>query len=338
MKKSFFSKLIEFIKEEYKFLIFIILLYIILQWPLNYYIIVGGGTSDVSSRIEVTEGYKHKGSFCISYVTELPGTVFSYLLSYIIPHWERESVGSYTYTDSESAEDVDFRSVLDLKTANGNATYWAYTLANKKVKETSSKLYVISVSDKYKSNLKIGDQILSIDGNTFDSIMDYSNYLQSKSKNDEVIIKIIRKKKEQEIKTKLYKFKDKIILGVILQYVKEYKTKPPVNINFHSTESGPSGGLITTLEIYNQLVKKDITKGYKIAGTGTIEADGSVGIIGGIEHKILGAESSKTDYFLVPAGKNYKDALKYKKAKKLKVKLIKVKNIKQALKKLEELK
>ena len=79
-------------------------------------------------------------------------------------------------------------------------------------------------------------------------------------------------------------------------------------------------------------------KGYKIAGTGTIEADGSVGIIGGIEHKILGAESSKTDYFLVPAGKNYKDALKYKKAKKLKVKLIKVKNIKQALKKLEELK
>ena len=89
--------------------------------------------------------------------------------------------------------------------------------------------------------------------------------------------------------------------------------------------------------MYNQLTKKDLTKGYTIAGTGTIEEDGSIGQIGGIEHKILGAVAAKADYFLSPAGDNYKDAKKYIKKKKLKIKLIKVNNIQDAISILEGL-
>ena len=89
------KKILEFIKEEYKFIIFLILLYIILQYPLNYYIVTGGGTSDVSTRIEVANKYKEKGSFNISYVTELQGTILTYGLSYIIPTWEREDANLY---------------------------------------------------------------------------------------------------------------------------------------------------------------------------------------------------------------------------------------------------
>ena len=94
--------------------------------------------------------------------------------------------------------------------------------------------------------------------------------------------------------------------------------------------------MITTLEIYNQLTKNDITKGKKIAGTGTIEEDGTIGEIGGVEHKLLGAETAKTDIFLVPSGKNYKTAVKYKKDKKLKIKLIEVKTINDAINKLNK--
>ena len=60
MFKKILNAILEFIKEEYKFLIFAILLYSILQFPLNYYIIVGGGTSDVSSRISVENKYSSK--------------------------------------------------------------------------------------------------------------------------------------------------------------------------------------------------------------------------------------------------------------------------------------
>ena len=52
----------------------------------------------------------------------------------------------------------------------------------------------------------------------------------------------------------------------------------------------------------------------------------------------MGAEADHADIFLVPTGKNYKEALKYKKSKKLKIKLIEVKNIKDAINKLEKLK
>ena len=120
--------------------------------------------------------------------------------------------------------------------------------------------------------------------------------------------------------------------------VKEYETDPKVDIQFKSSESGPSGGLITTLEIYNQLTKKDLTHGKKIAGTGTIEVDGTIGQIGGIKHKIIGAEADDAEYFLAPSGKNYEEAKAYIKENKLNIKLIEVKSIEDAIKKLEVLK
>jgi len=326
-----------FIKEEYKFIIFLAFIYCILQINVNYYIITGGGTSDVSSRISVDEKYESKGSFNISFVKELQkNNIFTYLLSYVIPSWEREDANLYKYTTTESMEDIEFRSELDLQTANGNATYWAYTLANKEVKEISTKIYVITIFPEYNSPLKIGDQILSIDGYNYETIEEYKAYLQTKKEAEEVTIKVLRNKKEVEINQTLTLNEDRLILGVGLQMVKEYETNPVVKIKFKSSESGPSGGLITTLEIYNQLTKKDLTHGLKIAGTGTIEADGSIGQIGGIEHKILGAEKDKVDLFLSPAGENYQDALKYKKEKNLKIEIIEVNTIQEAIKILEE--
>jgi PDZ domain-containing protein len=337
MIKKIFNYIKDTIIEEYKFIIFLILLYIVINFPVNYYITTGGGTSDVSSRIEVTDKNESKGSFNISYVTQLQGTLLSLGLSYIIPTWEREDANLYKYSDSESIEDINFRSDLDLLTANGTATYWAYTLANKSVELTESKLYVITVFDEYDTTLKVQDQILSVDGNSFQTVEEYKEYLQTKNAGDKVSVKIIRNKKEKTVEAKLYSSNDRIVLGVGLQYVKEYKTSPEVNIKFKSSESGPSGGLITTLEIYNQLTKKDLTNGLKIAGTGTIEEDGTIGQIGGVEHKILGAVSDDADIFLVPSGDNYKDAKKYIKKNNLNIKLIKVSTIQEAIETLEGL-
>jgi len=337
MLSKIFNNIKKAIKEEYKFVVFLALLYIILSFPVNYYITVGGGTSDVSSRIEVTDKNPSEGSFNISYVSQLEGKLITYALSYIIPTWEREDANNYKYNENESIEDIEFRGDLDLKTANGNATYWAYTLANKKIKQTSSKLYVLTTFEEYETPLKVQDEILAIDNHTYQTVEEYTSYLQTKTANDEVEVKVIRDKKEQIIKSKLYESNNRLVLGVVLQYVKEYETDPKVDIKFKRNESGPSGGLITTLEIYNQLTEKDLTKGFKIAGTGTIEADGKIGQIGGVEHKVLGAESDKADIFLVPAGENYEQAKKYIKDKKLKIKLIAVNDIQDALEKLEKL-
>ncbi len=335
MSKKILSNIIEFFQEEYKFLVITILIFATLQFPLNYYVIVGGGVSDVSSRIEVEEKNKSKGSFNISYVTELEGTVSTVLLSYIIPTWDREDANLYKYEETESLEDIEFRSDLELTAASSKATYWAYTLANKELKELDSKLFVIANFKEYKTPLKIGDEILSIDNHSYKTVEEYREYLNTKKEKDTVLVKIKRNNQEKEVESTFYSYKERTILGVSLQGYTEYETNPKVEIQFKRSESGPSGGLITTLEIYNQLTKKDLTKGLKIAGTGTIEEDGTIGTIGGVTYKLLGAEKAKADIFLVPSGQNYKDALKYKKSKKLKIKLIEVKSIEDAIEKLE---
>ena len=51
--------------------------------------------------------------------------------------------------------------------------------------------------------------------------------------------------------------------------------------------------------------------GHKIAATGEIFPDGSVGPIGGIKQKTIGAREARVDAFLVPAGDNARDARKY---------------------------
>ena len=154
--KRIFKDTKQFIIEEYKFLLTCLLILILFFYPVNYYIVIGGGISDIGKRIEVEDSYSSKGSFNMSYVSELIGTLGPYLLSYVIPSWDRESADLYKYDINESIEDIEFRSSLDLESANGNAIYWAYKLANKKCEIVDTKIYVISVMSEYKINLKLG--------------------------------------------------------------------------------------------------------------------------------------------------------------------------------------
>ncbi|WP_437047364.1 YlbL family protein [Streptomyces sp. enrichment culture] len=64
---------------------------------------------------------------------------------------------------------------------------------------------------------------------------------------------------------------------------------------------GPSAGLMFALGIYDKLTPGSLTGGAFVAGTGTIDDDGKVGPIGGIEMKIVGARGKGARYFLTPA-------------------------------------
>lgn len=78
---------------------------------------------------------------------------------------------------------------------------------------------------------------------------------------------------------------------------------PPfdVSINLGQTIGGPSAGLIFSLAIYDKLTPGPLTGGRSVAGTGTIDVDGNVGEIGGIQQKIAGAYADGAQVFLVPA-------------------------------------
>ncbi|MFB8772250.1 YlbL family protein [Streptomyces broussonetiae] len=64
---------------------------------------------------------------------------------------------------------------------------------------------------------------------------------------------------------------------------------------------GPSAGLMFALGIYDKLTPGSLTGGSFVAGTGTIDDDGRVGPIGGVEMKTVGARDKGAEYFLTPA-------------------------------------
>ena len=64
---------------------------------------------------------------------------------------------------------------------------------------------------------------------------------------------------------------------------------------------GPSAGLLFATGIVDKLTPEDLVAGNHVAGTGTIEPDGTVGPIGGIRQKLAGARDAGATLFLMPA-------------------------------------
>lgn len=87
------------------------------------------------------------------------------------------------------------------------------------------------------------------------------------------------------------------LIGISL--ITEYDFPIDVRIQLEHV-GGPSAGLMFALGIIDRLTPGQLTGGDDIAGTGTIEADGTVGPIGGIRQKLYGASESGADYFLAP--------------------------------------
>jgi Lon-like protease len=71
----------------------------------------------------------------------------------------------------------------------------------------------------------------------------------------------------------------------------------------------------------------DVDRGYKVAATGQLEADGSVIPIGAVKQKAIGVRRAKVDVFLVPRGDNAEEARKWAGP----VRVIPVESFRQAL-------
>lgn len=129
--------------------------------------------------------------------------------------------------------------------------------------------------------------------------------------------------------------KDRPGIGIEPVTERKIQTEPEVTIRAEEI-GGPSAGLMFSLEIINQLENGDLTRGYRVAGTGTISPEGEVGQIGGIQHKIVAADEEGADIFFVPADirpgdSNEKKALRTAKEIGADMKVIPVKSLREAL-------
>ncbi len=90
-------------------------------------------------------------------------------------------------------------------------------------------------------------------------------------------------------------------IGVMLSPMTTYDFPVDITIQLDDV-GGPSAGMMFALGIVDTMTEGEMTGGKNIAGTGTIDAEGEVGTIGGIRQKLYGATEAGADWFLAPRG------------------------------------
>ena len=328
-----FNKLYEFIKkiikENYKFLVTLCILFVFCFYELPFVVYRPGGIIDLNDRVIVENGYETNGKLSMAYVSMMKGNIPFVLLSFVIPNWDLEASSKITL-DNESVDDTIKRDRLYLEEGLDNATISAYLKAGKEIKINKINHVVTYITEDAKTNLKVGDVILKVNNQEFGTLLDLQNYINSLKKDEKVNFNILRDDKEMVSEATIYEIDGVLKVGISIINKYEYEGNPEIEIKTKESESGSSGGLMTALSIYNALTETDITKGRNIVGTGTIDIEGNVGEIGGVKYKILGASKEKADIFLVPK-ENYEEAIKVKRENDLNIEVISVSNLKEAI-------
>lgn len=300
-----------------------IILMFLLVYRIDYLIYAPGGITEVESVIDIDyEVDEVKGSISSTYVISFKRpTFFQFIVTdfskynevIILPEYYRH------YTDQENRQ----ISYLQKMTSVDAAVIVAYDLASENnddiVFDESSTYHVVLVTGKAEDfsqyeSVGLGDEFISMIGEDDVLVTDYNDLGDFMVEGNTYTFNFENEDGTYQVDLTTEDIEDRALILTEYLLVDESEIYP----KFTETESnigGPSGGLLQTLSIYNNLVQEDITKGLKIAGTGTIRYDGTVGYVGGIKQKIATAHINKVDLFFIPAiderysSHNYLEAL-----------------------------
>lgn len=274
------------------------------NWSLPYVLYGPGSAEPVHPRVETDHRVDQKGALLFTTVSSYSKpNVFSLIYAWLNPKMDIQTQAKAT---GGTVNLGAYRNLMAWMrdSSEANALLAAYTAMNKKIDVKEQGIIVNSFIKETKARehgLQEGDIITSVDGVQANNAEELSKYLSSKKAGDTVKLTGTRGGKAFSANVPLIEMPGTGKPGVGFTNQTVLKVTPPDKVKFDFEDTGgPSAGLMMTLEIISQLQGKDLTKGYRIAGTGTIAADGSVGLIGGIQYKLMAADREKADYFLVP--------------------------------------
>ena len=146
--------------------------------------------------------------------------------------------------------------------------------------------------------LKAGDVIRSVGGIAITDTAAVKAEIEKRQPGSTVSMAIERSGKDLTVAVPTGGSKGRTVVGVYLQPTFHF----PVTINVYAGEvGGPSAGMMFSLAMYDKLTPGAMTGGLKFAGTGTMDSVGTVGPIGGIQQKLVGARNAGAVWFLAPA-------------------------------------
>jgi PDZ domain-containing protein len=209
------------------------------------------------------------------------------------------------YQKGETAEDSQNEGAVDMVSSQDAATAVALRELGYQVKPAVEVL-LITPGSPADGELKVRDVFLEVNGEKLTGADQLKNAITHTEPGEAVHFTVLRD--GQHVKVSLV---PKVIDGerrVGIQLGNGFIFPFRVSVNINPEIGGPSAGLLFSLGIYDTLTPGSLTGGETVAGTGTIDADGKVGPIGGIQQKIAAANGDGAQLFLVPPD-NCKDAV-----------------------------
>ncbi|MEK5214990.1 MULTISPECIES: SepM family pheromone-processing serine protease [Psychrobacillus] len=338
-------------------LLFIVVIVLALGfYPMDSYISKPGGAYELEPFVEVDGGDQDdEGTLSLLTIALAKATPVTYAFAKITDNQKIYKANEIRQEDEDETE-YNVRQLKLMSNSQFNAISVAFNRANKPYTISNNGIFIFNVVDDSAADgiLEAGDKILQMDDIGELTEESIRTYLTGKGEGDVIRLKVERDGKQLDKEVSL-----KTIPGVLetpsigISYTadKKVETTPVVHINSEDI-GGPSAGLMFTLEILNQLLPEDITKGYKIAGTGEMGPDGTVGRIGGIDLKVIAADNKDMEIMFAPDDdidptilannpdltSNYEEALKSARKIGTKMKIVPVKTIDDALAYLDQLK
>ncbi|TCZ80223.1 PDZ domain-containing protein [Paenibacillus albiflavus] len=335
-------------------LIGLILACILFLIPLPYYIYKPGSAEEIKPMVvlhDKSQTTEEKGTFMLTTVRAETARLATYLVALVHPYQEL-GLKESAYQPGESQSEYTQRQVYVMRSSQSDAIQAAYKHAQIPYHISGDGVMVLRFVEGTlaASVLQTGDIITKLDDTSISSTDELRQHLSTKKPGDSVNITYKRGNETLTSELKLSALKDtngketgQVGLGIMnpadLQSIRPEDESKEIEVNVGDI-GGPSAGLMFSLEIYNQLVPEDITKGYRIAGTGTINPEGAVGAIGGIQHKIIAADREHAEIFFAPADytteqgykyTNYSDAAARAKQIGTKMKIVPVHSMDEAL-------
>ena len=261
------------------------------------------------------ENYEFDGSLYQLTVRRDEANVLIYIWSLVNDSYDlypREVI----LPDGVTPKELSEISIQNMRTSENVAIAVALKNVGYEISSKGDGVAVVGILDDspVKDKLKKGDLLNSINNKNISSATEFISTLRTYSIGETVSIGLLREidgnKKTLTIETTLIEhveYEGEPMVGFLATTVNE-RFDFPFEIDIKTGNvGGPSAGLMMALNVYNNLIPEDLTNSMIVAGTGTIEIDGSVGPVGGIKQKVIAAKKAGAELILVPVA-NFDEA------------------------------
>ena len=268
--------------------------------PLPGYSVAPGRTIDAGDLIAVNERqvYEPEGTFVVSTVALKPLSPFLAFQA-----WLDDSVRTIP-KDQVQGKRAATQAVEDSETL---AAAIALERLGFEVRKAGGGGYVEEVipTSPAGGRVRPGDVITSVNGAPVESAQEVTVALNELRSGDVVRLGMEAPTgagRTEEVVLGRRTGSDDPLLGVTLRTAVG-RSELPVDVHIEAEGfEGGSGGLALTLGLLDVLTPGELTGRNRIAVTGTMEIDGTVGKVGGVTEKATAARRAGARYFLVPSG------------------------------------